>query len=105
MQVHASALLLQFIKACQFSDCSGARWQAFGKADLLPGACADVGRTASISKIPYDPKAASVVKNGKDGYIRTYKELLEESEKWPILANAFTLLYQLSIGRFTDAFG
>ena len=68
MQVHASALLLQFIKACQFSDCSGARWQAFGKADLLPGACADVGRTASISKIPKDPKAAS------DGY----KELLEE---------------------------
>lgn len=76
--------------------------QTYGKTDLLPEACVNLGRHAAKgpSKAPAESGGAEANKTessggagasdkpkseNQSGYIKTYKKLLQETEKWPIL--------------------
>lgn len=76
--------------------------QTYGKTDLLPEVCVNHGRQAAKAptKAPAESSGAEANKTAssggagasdkpksenQSGYIKTYKKLLQETEKWPIL--------------------
>lgn len=64
--------------------------KTFGKTDLLTEVCVNLGRKAAKapeSSVESNTESSNneAKSENQNAYIKTYKKLLQETEKWPVL--------------------